>query len=136
MLDAETNKSRLLIAGLAGVCVLILVATPYRTLVAREFPQLNLERSGRFQLALLPAEKADLETAPQKEEEKEVEIRLPLSVSGLGAESIAAIDGFMVDLEAQDGLHWNSVDLRDCRFFRTRRALGWMLPSREVLSNA
>jgi hypothetical protein len=104
----KTNKSRLLIAGLAGVCVLILVATPYRTLVAREFPQLNLEQERPFQLALLPAEKADLETAPQKEEEKEVEIRLPLSVSGLGAESIAAIDGFMVDLEAQDGLHWNS----------------------------
>ncbi len=104
----KTNKSRALIAGLAGVCVLILVATPYRTLVAREFPQLNTRQQPPFQLALLPAEKADSETAPEKEEEKEVEIHLPLSVSGLEDQSIAAVDGFMVALEAPDGFKWNS----------------------------
>jgi hypothetical protein len=104
----KTNQSRLLIAGLAGVCLLILVATPYRTLVAREFPQFNTGQQPPFQLALLPAEKAESGSAFEKEGEKEVEIRLPLSVSGLGDESIAAVDGFMVDLEAPQGLQWNS----------------------------
>lgn len=103
----KTNTSRALIAGLAGICVLILVATPYRTLVAREFPQLNLEQKPPFQLAFSAPENADSES-PGREEEKEVEIRLPLTVSGLEDQSIAAVDGFLVAFEAPDGFKWNS----------------------------
>lgn len=104
----KTNMSRALIAGLAGICVLILVTTPYRTLLAREFPQLNLEQKPPFQLGLLPPEKTDSESAPEKEDEKEVEIQLPLTVSGLEDQSIAAVDGFLIALEAPDGFKWNS----------------------------
>jgi hypothetical protein len=103
-----TDKSRLLIVSLAAVVLLILVATPYRTLVAREFPLLGEGQQPPFQLTLLPPENVDSGSAAEKEGEKEVEIRLPLSISGLAGESIVAIDGFMVDLETPDGLQWNS----------------------------
>jgi hypothetical protein len=104
----RTNNSRALMAALAGVLLLILVATPYRSLVAREFPQLSGGQQAPFQLALLPAVKVESESAPQEEDQKEIEIRLPLGVSGLEAESIAAVDGVMVSLEAPDGLQWDS----------------------------
>ena len=104
----KTDKSRGLIAGLAGIFLLILVATPYRTLVAREFPELRLGQKPPFELGLLPAEKYESEPASGKEGGKEVTIRLPISVSGFDPESIVNVDGFMVDLETPDGLQWNS----------------------------
>jgi hypothetical protein len=103
----KTNKSRALIAGLAGVFLLILVATPYRTLVARQFPQLNGQQLP-VHLALLPVEKADSGFGSEREEQKEVEIQIPISVSGMAAESVISVDGVMVDIEAPDGLRWNS----------------------------
>jgi hypothetical protein len=74
--------------------------------VARQYPQLDTGQQPPFQLALLPAEK--VEPGSEKEEQREVEIHLPVSVSGIAPESIVAVDGAMVDIEAPDGLHWNS----------------------------
>jgi hypothetical protein len=108
----RTNNSRALIAGLAGVFLLILVATPYRSLhrslVAREFPQLSSGQQAPFQLALLPAEKVESESASEDEDQKEIGISLPLGVSGLEPESIATVDGARFALEAPDGLQWDS----------------------------
>jgi hypothetical protein len=104
----QTTRSRLLIVGLAGVLLLIMVATPYGTIVAHEFPEFNPGQQPPFQLALLPPEKTESAYAAANEEGKEVEIQLPMSVSGLEPDSMIAVDGFMVILDAPNGLRWNS----------------------------
>jgi hypothetical protein len=69
---------------------------------------LRQDKQPPFQLALLPAEKVEPESGSEKEEQRKVEIQLPVSVSGIAPQSIVAVDGAMVDIEAPDGLHWNS----------------------------
>jgi hypothetical protein len=101
----KTTSSRLLILGLGGAILLILVATPYRTIVAREYPQ-NIERQPPFQLGLLAPKTSAAPTAAVAE--KDVEIRMPLSVSGIAPESIVLLDGVLVTIEASNGLHWDS----------------------------
>jgi hypothetical protein len=103
----RTGQSRALIGGLAGVFVLILVFTPYRTIVAREFPPLDPGQQVPFQLALEPAEENELGLGPRREG-NDIQIRLPFAVSGVGAESIVQMDGFLVEVEAADGWRWNS----------------------------
>src|SRR5260370_6558503 len=77
----NTFKSRLLIVGLAGVILIFLVATPYRALVAREWPLLSAGQQQPFELGILPAEASADGVSPL--DEKEVEIQLPLSVTEL-----------------------------------------------------
>src|SRR6266498_5581489 len=50
----NTFKSRLLIVGLAAAILILLVAAPYRVLVAREWPQLSASQQQPFQLGILP----------------------------------------------------------------------------------
>ena len=102
----KTAGSRWLIAGLAVAVVLILVATPYNAIVNREFPRLGPSEPLPVQLALLPPLKQDDGNIPDSE--KEVEIEIPVSVSGLADDSIVTVNGTMVAIEAPDGLHWNS----------------------------
>jgi hypothetical protein len=101
----KTASSRLLILGLGGALLLILVATPDRTIVAREYQQ-NKEQQPPFQLGLLAPETSAAPTAAV--EEKDIEIRMPLSVSGIAPESIVLLDGVLVTIEASNGLHWDS----------------------------
>jgi hypothetical protein len=87
--------------------LLILVATPYRTIVAHEFPALEARGPAPFQMTLLPAE--TLKSERQLfQNGNEVPIRFPLSLSGVSPDSIIVIDGFMIDLKAANGLSWNS----------------------------
>jgi hypothetical protein len=83
-----------------------LIATPYRTIVAREYPR-NTERQPPFQLGLLAPETSAAPTTAAGEE-KDVEIRVPLSVSGIAPESIVLLDGVLVTIEASNGLRWDS----------------------------
>jgi len=99
----KTTSSRLLILGLGGAILLIVIATPYRTIVAREYPR-NTERQPPFQLGLLAPEAPTTAAV----EEKNVEIRMPLSVSGIAPESIVSLDGVLVTIEASNGLRWDS----------------------------
>ncbi len=102
----ETGKSRWLIIGFAAVLLLILVATPYQAVVAHQYPMLGDGQQPPVQLALLPAEKpADTDIANQ---EKEVQIQIPLSVSSISEESIVVLSGVMVRIESPDGVSWNS----------------------------
>jgi hypothetical protein len=102
----KTTGSRWLIAALALAVVLIVVATPYNSIVNREFPRLEAGEPPPVRFALLPA--ATNVDADTSEREQEVEIQLPLSVSGLSKDSIVVVSGFMVSLEAPNGLRWNS----------------------------
>jgi hypothetical protein len=102
----NTFKSRMLIVGLAAAILILLVATPYRVLVAREWPQLSAGQQPPFQLGILPVETG---TADEPSvEEKEVEIHVPLSVTGLSSESIVIVNGIFVTIDAPDGLRWDS----------------------------
>jgi hypothetical protein len=111
----KTAKSRLLIVGFAAVLLLILVGTPYRKVVAHQYPRLEARQQSPVQLALLPPEKQNHGNAPSSE--KEVEIVIPFSVSGIDDDSIVTVSGVMVAIEAPDGLRWNSG----------WRTLGWSL---------
>lgn len=100
----RTARSRWLIAGFGFVLFLILVATPYRSVVARQYP---LEAGQPpVQLALLPAEKPAAENVSDKEDD--VQIQIPLSVSGMTDDSLMTMSGVMVEIESPDGVRWNS----------------------------
>lgn len=102
----KTAKSRLLIAGFAAVLLLILVATPYQVVVAHQYPRLEARQQPPMRLALLPPEKQNEGNVPANE--KEVEVVIPFSVSGVEGDSIVTLSGAMVVIEAPGGLHWNS----------------------------
>ena len=99
-----TTRSRWLIAGLAAAFLLIQVITPYRALVAHEYPSLGPGQPVPFQLALLPPES----TAARAPNIDEVYIQVPLAVTGIAPESIALLDGTLITIDAPDGSHWNS----------------------------
>jgi hypothetical protein len=111
----KTAKSRLLIVGFAAVLLLILLATPYQTVVARQYPRLEAGQQPPVQLALLPPDKQTNGSVPA--DEKEVQIEIPFGVSGIDDDSIVTVTGVMVAIEAADGLRWNSG----------WRSLGWSL---------
>jgi hypothetical protein len=102
----KTAGSRWLIVGLALAVVLVLVATPYNTIVNHEFPRLGPGELLPVQLALLPANSSQAAAVPEKE--KEVVIQLPLSISGIAEDSIVVVSGVKFSLEAANGLRWNS----------------------------
>jgi hypothetical protein len=102
----KTAKSRLLIVGFAAILLLILVATPYRAVVAHQFPLVEDGQQPPVQLALLPLDKQADESVTA--DEKEVQIEIPFSVSGIADDSIVTVSGVMVAIDAPDGLHWNS----------------------------
>ncbi len=100
-----TTKMRLLLGAGAVSILIVVVATPYRTLVARQYP---LVGSGRtpITLALEPAKPGLRDGPPDKG--KSVNIRFPLIVSGIAQNSLVGVDGMMVAIDSRDGLHWNS----------------------------
>jgi hypothetical protein len=102
----KTAKSRLLIVGFAAVLLLILVATPYRTVVAHQYPRLQAGQQPPMQLALMPPDKQT--DGSVSADEKEVQIQIPFTVSGIADDSIVTVSGVMVAIDAPDGLHWNS----------------------------
>jgi hypothetical protein len=102
----RTVRSRILVVCAAGVLVVIMVATPYRTLIARAYPQ---TASGQLpvQLAFDP-EKPNPEEGGWVREKNKVHIRMPLTVSGIAQGSVVIVDGTMMTIQAPGGLEWNS----------------------------
>jgi hypothetical protein len=105
----ETNRSRVLLGIAAGLILILVVATPYRTLVAYEYPQPRAAELRPVQLvvdSVKPSPSEDKKAVPDKA--KDVAIRVPLLVSGIAEGSTVTIDGKMITLEAQDGSSWSS----------------------------
>jgi hypothetical protein len=101
----RTGTARLLIIALGVVILIILVATPYRAIVAHEFPILSASKLP-FQLSLLrPDTSAGNGTS---DVEKDVTIQLPFGVSGISSDSILRVDGIFVSVDAPGGVKWNS----------------------------
>ena len=99
----RTLTSRLLIAGLALASLVLLVATPYRTIVARRYPRLEAGKAWPFQLALLPAPAGVV-----RSNSKVVTISLPFGVSGIEPGSFVRLNGVLVVMESPTGLRWDS----------------------------
>jgi hypothetical protein len=102
----KTAASRWLLIGFATVLFLILVATPYQTVVAHRYPHLGEGQQPPVHLTLLPPAKQD--AVGWGISEKNVEVQIPLGVSGMADDSIVVVSGVMVAVEAPDGAYWNS----------------------------
>src|SRR5882724_4057905 len=100
----DTLKSRWLIGGLGAAIFLILVATPYKTLVEHEYPR--IEGSAPMQMTLLPASSRSGESFLNKEED-DVEIQLPFSLSGIAPGTMVQVNGVRVEIEGPGGFHWD-----------------------------
>jgi len=100
----KTAQSRLTFVGLGAVIALIVVATPYRTLIARAYPLASGELP--MQLALKPRQAPAPDQALQMG--KLVPIVLPLSLSGLPQDSILEPEGRILTLTNAQGGNWDS----------------------------
>jgi hypothetical protein len=100
----KTNHSRAILAAAAGAIIMIIVATPYRTLVSFQYPQLNPGERQPVQLALIPA----MPPGVMPSGDKDLQIQVPIRVSGISEGSFVGLDGTMLTMEAPDGLTWNS----------------------------
>ena len=101
----KTGKSRIVLTGAALTILLLVVATPYQTLIAREYPQLKAEESP-VQLAFDTVKPAPPKIGPDKEDE--IEIKVPLDVSGIAPGNEVSLNGAMLTIEDPDGRHWNT----------------------------
>lgn len=102
----KTAGSRWLLIGFAAVPLLVLVATPYQTVVAHQYPQLGAGQQPPVQLTVLSPPKKDI--ADKENEAKKVNIQIPLGVSGMPDDTIVVMSGVMVAIWAPDGARWNS----------------------------
>ena len=94
--------SRWLIVGFCALMIVMMVATPYRSLVARAYPNGNLP----VQLALVPAVTHD--SGSHSIYDGRVPISFPVSVSGLPLDSFLQLNGMIVTLTNADGFRWDS----------------------------
>jgi len=101
----RTVLSRWMIAGLAIALTLIMVATPYRTLIERKYPPASAA-DFPLQLVLTPTH------APAPDEAmfngNSVPISLFFRLSGLPQDSFAQLDGAILTLTNSNGQHWDS----------------------------
>jgi hypothetical protein len=90
-----------------GVALLVMMsASPYEYFLARAYPQLQPGEQLPFRLGLLGAKKPS-ESGPGADE-KEVQLRVPFSVSGVQADAIVNLAGVRVSMGTADGSRWNS----------------------------
>jgi hypothetical protein len=97
--------ARWLIAAAAVAVALVIVATPYRTIIEREYPALTPGRQPPVQLSLHP-----VETPVVRDEayvRDDVDIMIPVNVSGVASGSIVALDGLEATIDSPDA-QWDS----------------------------
>ena len=101
-----TTKSRLVIAALGVALLAMMLASPYEYFLARAYPESRPDEPAPFRLGLLAAEKPpESGLAP---DEKEIQFRVPFSVSGVQPDAIVNLAGVRVSMDTAEGLHWNS----------------------------
>jgi len=100
----STSRSRWVIAGFGMVMLLLLVATPYRTLIAHNYTPIAPD-AAPIKFAFSPPAPPGEKTLP--EGNSEVEVHIPLNVSGLAGSAIARIQGNLITIEDPSGFRWN-----------------------------
>ena len=101
----ETQRARNILAAAALIVLLLMVATPYGALVARQYPPLPPFEPQPIHLELRPEKLPPSVALP---DENHPEIRIPLLVSGIAEGSIVSIDGATLTLEGPNGSRWNT----------------------------
>lgn len=114
----RTAQSRWLLGGLAAALTLVLVATPYRTLIAQEYPLAGSNFPLQLSLAGTPSEvHYDMRDG--------VPVNIPFNLSGLPKDSIVELNGFALTLRNSSGRHWDSGwQSRSQMFFPDDKTLG------------
>ncbi len=103
----KTLRARvLLVSGILTAVFVVPMATPYGSLIARNYPPVSTGQALPVQLAF------DSQTHEQQaggsRDKKKVSIGIPLLFSGLTQGSIVSIDGTDLTLDAPGGQHWSS----------------------------
>ena len=101
-----TASSRGLLAVFALAIFLVVVATPYQALVAREYV-LPPAGSQPLQLAFDEA-KPPAPKVVARQGEKDVEIQIPIKVRAIAPATSVSVDGAMLSLHSPDGQDWSS----------------------------
>ncbi|HYM76905.1 MAG TPA: hypothetical protein VE377_13085 [Candidatus Dormibacteraeota bacterium] len=101
----KTGQSRLMLVGLAAAIALVLVATPYRTLIAHEYP-LATAASAPLHLTLLPPPPPSVGSTYNFG--NNMPVHLSFSVSGLPKDSFVLLNGRIITLTNSRGAHWDS----------------------------
>ena len=102
----KTMASRVTILGLGVAFFLLLVLTPYQAIIAHQFPPLRPGEQPPFQVRFLPPDSSQGDV--DSEESKDVEIRFPLSVTGIAAEHFVNVYTVRITLETSSGVRWDS----------------------------
>jgi hypothetical protein len=102
----RTTWSRSLLALTAFAILLVVVATPYQALVARKY-LLSPAGVQPVELAFNEAKPPAPDVVP-RQEEKDVEIQIPIKVGAIAAATSVSVDGAMLSLHAPDGQKWSS----------------------------
>jgi hypothetical protein len=101
----RTDGSRLLIGGFGLAVCLVVVGAPYKTLVAHEFPALRAGQSPPVTMSILATEIPEPTGFSAGKEQSY--LQLTLGVSGLTPESIALVEGVLIEIDGPGGLHWD-----------------------------
>jgi hypothetical protein len=94
----KTARSRWLIVGLAAALTLLLIATPDRSLMARDYP---LPDTSSLKFALLPGHPPD--PGDIAYDRDTVPIHLPLELTGLANDSFLQMNGFIITVTNSRG---------------------------------
>jgi len=102
----KTTASRLMILGLGVALFLLLVLAPYQKIVAHQFPPLRPGEQPPFQMHVLPPDSSqgNVDSA----ESKDIEIRMPLEVTGIPEEHFVNVYTFRIKFETPSGARWDS----------------------------
>jgi hypothetical protein len=101
----STTRSRWMIVGFGVVIWLILVATPYRILIARRYPSLAREASPINFNLVPPPQAKETDTTYRGDQ---VQINVPLEISRLQGGSIAEIRGALISIQGSKSTKWTS----------------------------
>jgi hypothetical protein len=102
----RTDLSRWLLVTVPVTILVIVVATPYRALIARDYPPGHPGQTQPLQLSVETATPKTQEFSPDWGDF--VAIRLPLRVSGIAEGSFVRVEGKLLTVEAPGGLKWIS----------------------------
>jgi hypothetical protein len=97
--------ARWMIAATVSIVGLLVIATPYRTMIEREYPTLEAGRQPPLRLELRPVQTPV--TRDDSGDWNTVDILIPMNVSGMAAGSFVVLNGLETTIEAP-GVQWRS----------------------------
>jgi hypothetical protein len=100
--------SRILIAAVGVVVILIGLATPYATLISRAYQPPGPGERAPVRIDMLPQEPKGPKGEETPGDAKKVNIAFPTQVSEVADGTVARVVGTLVTIQAPDGSHWRS----------------------------